>query len=261
MSKLVLRLPDGSTREFTLGRERVTIGRRADNDVCLPFPAVSGEHAAVVTILDDSFLEDLKSTNGTLVNGTPITQHFLRDRDEIDLGRHTLIYLTGESAYPATGAFEEMLAPVTVTENGGATIGEDEATVVPPARSPVTGPQPVAESVDGTRPRLRAQPAPRAVTDASARNDAQAGAPLLEILNGPSAGMAVPVGRDEFVLGRPGDQIAALRQIAGGHRLLHVEGDRLPRLNGAPLPREGAVLTFGDEIEIAGTRLVWRRAV
>ena len=59
MGKLVLHLPDGSTREFPLERERLTIGRRADNDICLPFPAVSGEHASVVTILDDSFLEDL----------------------------------------------------------------------------------------------------------------------------------------------------------------------------------------------------------
>ena len=49
-------------------KERITIGRRADNDICLPYPAVSGEHAAIVTILADSFLEDLGSTNGTLVN-------------------------------------------------------------------------------------------------------------------------------------------------------------------------------------------------
>ena len=100
MGKLVLRLPDGSTREFPLERERLTIGRRADNDICLPFPAVSGEHAAVVTILDDSFLEDLGSTNGTLVNGNAITKHFLRDHDEIDIGRHTLVYVSGEFTMP-----------------------------------------------------------------------------------------------------------------------------------------------------------------
>jgi hypothetical protein len=83
---------------------------------------------------------------------------------------------------------------------------------------------------------------------------------MLEILDGPSAGIAVPVGRDDFVLGRPGLQIAAVRQVAEQYRLVHVEGDQLPRLNGAPLPRAGAVLTSGDEIEIAFTRLVWRRA-
>jgi pSer/pThr/pTyr-binding forkhead associated (FHA) protein len=92
MSKLVLLLPDGATRDIALNRERMTFGRRADNDVCLSNLAVSGEHAVVVTILADSFLEDLGSTNGTLVNGRTIAKHFLRDRDQIDIGRHKLIY-------------------------------------------------------------------------------------------------------------------------------------------------------------------------
>ena len=72
MGKLVLYMPDGSTREILLTRERIRIGRRPDNDVPLPFPAVSAEHAAIVTVLSDSFLEDLGSTNGTFVNGAPI---------------------------------------------------------------------------------------------------------------------------------------------------------------------------------------------
>ena len=98
MSKLVLFLPDGTTLDVPLARERTTIGRRADNDICLPNLAVSGEHAVVVTILADSFLEDLNSTNGTLVNGSPIAKHFLRDRDQIDIGRHRLVYCVDDDA-------------------------------------------------------------------------------------------------------------------------------------------------------------------
>src|SRR5260370_26099158 len=96
MSKLVLFLPDGTTLDVPLARERTTIGRRADNDICLPNLAVSGEHAVVVTILADSFLEDLGSTNGTLVNGKPVAKHFLRDRDHIDIGRHKLVCFTDD---------------------------------------------------------------------------------------------------------------------------------------------------------------------
>ena len=98
MGKLVLFLKDASPVEIPLSKERVTIGRRPDNDVCLPYPAVSGEHAAVVTILADSFLEDLGSTNGTLVNGRPVAKHFLRDRDQIDIGRQLLVYLADDDA-------------------------------------------------------------------------------------------------------------------------------------------------------------------
>src|ERR1700681_5105625 len=97
MGKLVLFHADGTSQHIKLDRERVTVGRRRDNDVCLPRPAVSGEHAAVVTILADSFLEDLGSTNGTLVNGNPIVKHFLRDRDEIDIGRHKFVYCTDDN--------------------------------------------------------------------------------------------------------------------------------------------------------------------
>src|SRR5512141_3145756 len=100
MGKLVLFRADGTAQDIRLDRERITIGRRPDNDVCLAQPAVSGEHAAVVTILSDSFLEDLGSTNGTLVNGSPVTKHFLRDRDEIDIGREIFVYLADDSAVP-----------------------------------------------------------------------------------------------------------------------------------------------------------------
>jgi hypothetical protein len=98
VGKLVLFLADGTTTDVPLDRERITIGRRVDNDVCLPYPAVSGEHAAVVTILADSFLEDLGSTNGTLVNGRPVTKHILADRDLIDIGRQRFTYLADDDA-------------------------------------------------------------------------------------------------------------------------------------------------------------------
>src|SRR6202171_5514482 len=98
MGKLVLFHADGTSQHIKLDRERMTIGRRADNDVCLPHPAVSGEHAAVVTILTDSFLEDLGSTNGTLVNGKPIVKHFLRDYDQVDIGRQRLVFVSDDNA-------------------------------------------------------------------------------------------------------------------------------------------------------------------
>ena len=98
MGKLVLFLADGTTMDVPLDKERLTIGRRADNDVCLPYPAVSGEHAAVVTILADSFLEDLGSTNGTLVNGKAVAKHFLVDHDMIDIGRQRLTYMSDNEA-------------------------------------------------------------------------------------------------------------------------------------------------------------------
>ena len=264
MGKLVLRLPDGNRREFPLARERLTIGRRADNDICLPFPAVSGEHAAVVTILDDSFLEDLGSTNGTLVNGKSITKHFLRDYDEIDIGRHVLVYVSGDYVIPEQTPLPAANETVAVTANGGATIGDDEATVVYSTRSAGQAAEsaPAQTSVPDTPPHIEA-PVAAPLADASGEThavleDASSNAAILEVLDGPSAGVSVPITGEEFIVGRVGAQIASLRSLASGVVLVPLEGDGAPCVNGAVVAAEGALLTPGDEIEIAGTRLAFR---
>ncbi|MFM7535346.1 MAG: FHA domain-containing protein [Acidimicrobiales bacterium] len=69
MAKLVLSMNGAVQGEFQLGKERISIGRKPDNDIQIDNLAVSGKHALIITILDDSFLEDLGSTNGTFVNG------------------------------------------------------------------------------------------------------------------------------------------------------------------------------------------------
>lgn len=92
MGKLIITESSGVSRELLLDKERVSIGRHADNDICLNDKAVSGHHAVIITILSDSFLEDLDSTNGTLVNGKQIAKHPLSDSDEINIGRNSLRY-------------------------------------------------------------------------------------------------------------------------------------------------------------------------
>ena len=83
MAKLIMSLDGAVIRELPLDKERVTIGRKAHNDIQIDNLAVSGEHALIVTILNDSFLEDMGSTNGTLVNGNPVKKHILQNNDVI----------------------------------------------------------------------------------------------------------------------------------------------------------------------------------
>ena len=262
MGKLVLRLPEGGRREFPLERERLTIGRRADNDICLPFPAVSGEHAAVVTILDDSFLEDLGSTNGTLVNGKSITKHFLRDYDEIDIGRHVLVDVSGDYVIPEQTPLPAATETVAVTANGGATIGDDEATVVYSTRSASKAEESDSAQTSETPPHIDA-PVASPLADAPGEThavveDASTNAAILEVLDGPSAGLSVPITGEDFIVGRVGAQIASLRNVANGVVLVPLEGDGTPCVNGTAIAADGAMLTPGDEIEIAGTRLAFR---
>lgn len=92
MGKLIITESGGATRELLLDKERVSIGRHADNDICLNDKAVSGHHAVIITIQSDSFLEDLDSTNGTLVNNRQIAKHSLNHGDVISIGRNDLRY-------------------------------------------------------------------------------------------------------------------------------------------------------------------------
>ncbi|HWW70083.1 MAG TPA: FHA domain-containing protein [Duganella sp.] len=87
MAKIIVTRDGQVERQVQLSKERMTIGRHPRNDIVLAHPAVSGEHAVIVTILDDSFLEDLHSTNGTFVNGHRIGKHFLQHQDVIKMAK------------------------------------------------------------------------------------------------------------------------------------------------------------------------------
>ncbi len=285
MSKIVLYLADGTTLDIRLARERMTIGRRADNDVCLPYPAVSGEHAAIVTILSDSFLEDLGSTNGTLVNGKPVAKHFLRDRDQIDIGRQKLVYVADESVQleagpqslgrleariygerveaakpppsvvvPDAGALDEP-REIKPPKTGRSSV-EIERFVAKELATPQAGngrhPLPAASARSGGGDRA-AEPAAVAAPEKVA--EPVANVPAIRVLTGPNAGREMPLDKEEMAVGRVGIQVAAVRRIDGAFRLVPLEGTVAPSINGTPIPADGQLLKPGDYFEVAGVRL------
>ena len=87
MARLILSLDGSVLAEYNMNKERYTIGRLPDNDIRIDNPAVSGHHSLIINILNDSFLEDLNSTNGTYVNGERITRRTLKDGDMVILGK------------------------------------------------------------------------------------------------------------------------------------------------------------------------------
>src|SRR3989338_763750 len=108
MAKLVLSLNGVMQGEYPLDKERITVGRKPDNDIPIDNLAVSGKHALIITILDDSFLEDLGSTNGSYVNGKLIKKHALKDGDVIAIGKHELKYVN-EHATADDDEFEKTM--------------------------------------------------------------------------------------------------------------------------------------------------------
>ena len=278
MSKLVLFLADGTTLDIKLERERLMIGRRPDNDVCLPYPAVSGEHAAIVTILDDSFLEDQGSTNGTLVNGRPVTKHFLRDRDQIDIGRQRLVYVVDETVKlePSRAGFargDDRVSGERVEEAKKAQVsgaGVVAAAAAAPAKTPpiarAPGLRPAAPAAVPRPQPARPAPPPVAVAPIPMSSPSPPPAavapvsvpppvPVIRVLTGANAGRSLPLTKEETLVGRAGLQIAALRRTPDGVFLVPVEGERAPAVNGMPAQPGGIRVQTGDIVEVAGTRL------
>lgn len=119
---LLIKLPNKPSEERPLDQERFTIGRKADNDLCIEDAAVSGHHARIMKIHAVHFIEDLRSTNGTLVNDRKIDRHQLRDTDVITIGRHRLIYRDGSMAVAAAAAApaEDLDRTMALTGRGSA---------------------------------------------------------------------------------------------------------------------------------------------
>jgi pSer/pThr/pTyr-binding forkhead associated (FHA) protein len=109
MRKLTLQFEGRTLREFVVD-QGATIGRLPDNQIVIDNPAVSGHHARLVCDGDGAVLEDLDSTNGTFVNGRPVTRHAMQSGDSVLVGKHTLVYeqlaaapVLAATALPALG--------------------------------------------------------------------------------------------------------------------------------------------------------------
>src|SRR5258708_25273017 len=72
MAELIVKYPDRAAEHFQISRLRMTVGRSARNDLCIPDPFASRVHAEVRNEGDEYFLQDLGSANGTLYNGSVV---------------------------------------------------------------------------------------------------------------------------------------------------------------------------------------------
>lgn len=90
MNKIIINHGSFKVKEVELEHGTLTVGRAADNDLKLDDSAVSSHHAKLVTFFNVTYIEDLNSTNGTLVNGRPVKKYTLHTGDIVLLGKHQL---------------------------------------------------------------------------------------------------------------------------------------------------------------------------
>lgn len=109
MPSLTLKFKDNVIGRFpVLKGKSLTIGRRKDNDIVIDNLAVSGHHAKVDAVGDAFVLVDLQSKNGSFVNEQIVNSHWLKEGDVISIGKHQLLFATGEKAGAAEGQAPEI---------------------------------------------------------------------------------------------------------------------------------------------------------
>src|SRR3569833_851776 len=98
MARLVLSLDGQVMAEYNMNKERYTFGCFPDNDIRIDNAAVSGHHSLIINILNDSFLEDQNSANGTYVNGKLIKKHALQHVYVVSFVLHLLRFFLDDEA-------------------------------------------------------------------------------------------------------------------------------------------------------------------
>lgn len=93
MAKLLLKLREAIVKEISLSKPLLTIGRKADNDLVIDDPLVSGHHVKIEQVQSVFFIQDLGSSNGTYAHQKRIDRKQLFSGDQFLIGPYSLVYL------------------------------------------------------------------------------------------------------------------------------------------------------------------------
>ncbi len=238
MPKLVWTHTDNQTYELTIDQDCLLIGRAANNHLCLPSRAVSQYHARVIRLLNDVFLEDLNSTNGTYVNHEMIAKRILRDGDKITVGREVLRFVNPKNWSGVAPSHPESVAstaPELASEPTNEVLSSTINVPNPTQPDTVTPADPVAPS------------GPEAI---------------LFIESGIEAGHTIALDRRVTTIGTPGHAVVAISKRGGRFVAMFIDSgdvDVIPTLNSKPLRAQGTDLKDGDLITLESARMRFRR--
>jgi len=276
MARLILSLDNQVLAEYNMTKERYTVGRLPDNDVRIDNPAVSGHHSLIINILNDSFLEDLNSTNGTYVNGKLIKKHALQHGDVITIGHHQLRFSDQQTNDTEQDEFEKTMVIPTGQQNAQqlakAEAAAEKAAAKAAAEAQREKPSAVAASVkldpeEAAALQEKPKPVPMGekVSHTSTawgidKSNAPNALPLakLQVLSGAFAGRELELTKALTTLGRPGVQVAAITRRAEGYYIVHVESGKegdFPLVNGQPTGAQARKLQDNDVVQLAGVKM------
>jgi pSer/pThr/pTyr-binding forkhead associated (FHA) protein len=223
MAKLILTVDGEVAGTYFIDVPRFTIGSLEDSSLPLALPGVSRAHAAISTVGNDDILEDLNSTNGTLVNGSRVTRHILQHDDVIEIGNCQIRYRSQKAV-------------------SGPSL---DRTMVIKGLAPAAAEGGIPQSAGLERAAAR--------KTAQARSAYRLG--LIRVMKGPQAGKEIELPRVLRTFGKPGVQLAVINRRPHGYFITHVEGRKPALLNGKSIGSEPQPLAPNDIISVGDEEL------
>ena len=232
MATIQISFNGGVVSKLQLDKETITIGRKKDNDIHLDNLAVSSHHAKILTILNDSFIEDMNSTNGTYLNGSLIKKNALSNGDVIKIGKHEIKYLNTN-----TGSDEDFEKTMIINPDSD---GMQET----------EGSKEIDKSVGAIVAEIASSDSGK-----SSHQNAK-----IRLVSGANSGKELALTKILTTLGKPGTQVAAITRRPTGYFLIHIDGgdngDR-PKVNDDQIGSKAHPLNNNDEIEVAGVKMTF----
>lgn len=217
MERVIVLKEGAVVNEVPLEAKKLSIGRDALSDIQLKDFSVSRQHAQLIRVFSDYYVEDLGSTNGTYLNDRPVTKHMLKHGDLLRVGNFSLRFLTQEAVKEQVDLKEEM----------------DKTVLIQP---------------QGKKSKSAAQTATgRKVMPKTA---------TVRFSSGPSKGHSEKIERSLYTIGHPGSDVAVIARRPQGFFLLHIGGDRYPKINSQEITStKGVQLQEGDVLEVGENRV------
>lgn len=225
MAKLILTVNGEVTANHFIDKPRFTIGSMTGSDMLLTCPGVSRAHAVIISVGNDDILEDMNSTNGTLVNGSKITRHILQHDDVIEIASCQIRYRS-HKAVSGPSLDRTMVIKGLAPEE------------VRMYQQPVAGNEKTA-----------------AKKGSQAKGGAQLG--VVKVTKGPQPGQEIELPRVLRTFGKPGVQVAVINRRPHGYFITHVEGKKPALLNGKSIGSEPMPLVPNDVISVGDEELLF----
>ncbi|MHB1145736.1 MAG: FHA domain-containing protein [Thiobacillus sp.] len=224
MAKLIVSQNGEVIENRFLSESSFTIGSRPGSDLCLTIPGISRSHARITSVGNDDILDDLDSTNGTLVNGQRITRHILQNDDVIEIADVQIRY-RNHKAIDGPSFDRTMIIQASALE------GDASA-------------QPVGAYALAT-----------AKTERRFRAGARMG--LIRAFNGTQPSKEIELSRVLHTFGTAGKQLAVINARPHGYFITHVEGKKPARVNGKSIGMDPRPLAPNDVIEVGDEKLLF----